>query len=125
MPFRFILTCCFAIAVAVAGMACVAHAQYVIDRHPAVAVDSVGAAALRSLRVDLTRLRVAQDSFYVLHRSYTADTVALGWRPTSDAVFRITRADSTGWVAEAKHWLLLSGPEVLMIRRTGDHPRPQ
>lgn len=100
-----------------------ARAQYLMDRHPAAAVDSAGLALLRAVRADLTRLRLAQDSFYVARRSYAADTAALGgWRPTSGAVVRITRADSTGWSAEAAHGELI-GAEVLTVRRTGDQPR--
>jgi hypothetical protein len=110
-------------ACAVGALARPARAQYVMERHSAVAADSAGVTALRALRADLTRLRLAQDSFYVAHQSYAADTAALGgWRSTSGALFRITRADSTSWVAEAEHRQLV-GAEVLTVRRTGDQPR--
>lgn len=87
-----------------------------------MANDSAGAAVLRTLRADLSRLRLAQDSFYVAHRTYAADTAELGWRPASGALFRIMWADSTTWVAKAEHGQLV-GPEVLTVRRTADAPR--
>jgi hypothetical protein len=102
-----------------AAVAPSAGGQYTMDRHPAVAADSAGAAVLSALRVDLSRLRLAQDSFYVAHRTYAADTAGLGWRPASGAVFRIMWADSTTWVAKAEHSQLV-GPEVLTVRRTAD-----
>ena len=110
-------------ALAVAALAHPARAQYTMDRHPAVANDSAGAAVLRALRADLSRLRLAQDSFYVAHRTYAADTAGLGWQPASGARFRIMWADSVTWVAKAEHAHLL-GPEVLTVRRTTDAARP-
>jgi hypothetical protein len=79
-------TLAFAATLVFAAFAHPARAQYTIDRHPAVANDSAGAAVLRTLRADLSRLRLAQDSFYVAHRTYAADTARLGWRPESGAL---------------------------------------
>jgi hypothetical protein len=110
------------VALPLAAFGRLARAQYTMDRHPAVAADSAGATALRVLRADLSRLRLAQDSFYVAHRTYAGDTAGLGWRPESDAVFRIMWADSLTWVATAQH-PRLTGAEVLTVRRTADAPR--
>jgi hypothetical protein len=109
----------FIAALALVAAAHPARAQYTMDRHPAIATDSVGTAVLRALRADLSRLRAAQDSFYVLHRAYAADTAGLGWRPASAASFRIMWADSTTWAAKAEH-PSLTGPEVLTVRRAAD-----
>ena len=108
---------------ALAALARPALAQYTMDRHPAVANDSAGAVVLRALRADLSRLRLAQDCFYVAHRTFAADTAGLGWRPASGAQFRIMWADSVTWVAKAEHAQLV-GPEVLTVRRTINAGRP-
>ena len=116
------LVLAFVVALPLTAYGRPAQAQYTMDRHPAAATDSAGATALRVLRADLSRLRLVQDSFYVAHRTYAADTAGLGWRPESDALFRIMWADSTTWVATAQH-PRLTGPEVLTVRRTADAPR--
>lgn len=110
----------FTATLALAAVAAPAGAQYTMDRHPAVAADSAGVAVLAVLRGDLSRLRLAQDSFYVAHRTYAADTAGLGWRPASGAVTRIMWADSTTWAAKAEHAQLV-GPEVLTVRRTAEN----
>jgi hypothetical protein len=95
-----------------------AAGQYTMDRHPASAADSTGDRVLRTLREDLSRLRLLQDSFYVVNKRYSADTAALfGWKPTSGARILITSADSTGWSVLAAHPSLV-GSEMLAIRRT-------
>jgi hypothetical protein len=119
-PRAVVLAVILALALAAFGRS--ARAQYTLDRHPAVAADSAGAAVLRVLRADMSRLRLAQDSFFVAHRTYAADTTGLGWRAESGAVFRIMWADSTTWTATAQH-PRLTGPEVLTVRRTTDAAR--
>ncbi|MEO6446653.1 MAG: prepilin-type N-terminal cleavage/methylation domain-containing protein [Gemmatimonadaceae bacterium] len=66
--------------------------------------DMKARAYVASMKADLGELRIAQESHWSEHATYTADQSQLDWRPTTDVTVIIVSGDPlVGFDAEATH----------------------